>query len=233
MKTRRLMVWLLLLTGAVAIAWTMRAPLLRAALQWLDVGETPRRADYVMILTGDEDTRPFTAAALVKAGFANRVLVTQSASNPQVDDRVALPAYEMNRQVLLKRGIASDDITILPGAAAATYDEANALAAFLKDRPKTRVLVVTSDYHTRRSRWVFARTLGDRADQVSFISAPTDEFRKDCWWQDEESFVAVTTEYLKLAFYLVAYGHLGYWLAACGGLVLVAQWVHRRELVRR
>ena len=35
---------------------------------WLDVGQQPRQADYVMVLNGGENTRPFAAAALVGAG---------------------------------------------------------------------------------------------------------------------------------------------------------------------
>ena len=145
----------------------------------------PRPADYVMVLNGGEETRPFAAAALVKAGFARHVLVAATAVSPNVKDRIIPPYHEINHQVLLKRGIPERDITILPGAAATTFDEAAALAAFLAERPHARVLVVTSDYHSRRSRWIFARTLADRAEQVTFVSAPTDEFRMDCWWQDE------------------------------------------------
>ena len=131
--------------------------------------------------------------------------------------------------MLLKRGVAATSITLLPGLAATTYDEALALRAFLGDRPKTHVIVVTSDYHTRRSRWVFARALGDRAGEVSFVSAPADDFHMDEWWRDEIGFVTILTEYLKLAFYVARYGYLGYWLAACGGLAMVAGWTRWRE----
>ena len=149
------------------------------------------------------------------------MLVTEVASTPQETDLAFLPTHEITRQVLVKRGIPSGDITILPAAATTTFDEAQALAAFLRDRPRTTVLVVTSDVHTRRSRWVFARAPGPRAAQVSFVSALDDDFRRDCWWQDEAGLV-VMSEYLKLAFYVVYYGYVGYWLAACVGLALVA-----------
>lgn len=195
------------------------------------MGERPRAADYVMVLNGGEETRPFAAAALVKAGFARHVLVAATAVSPNVKDRIIPPYHEINHQVLLKRGIPERDITILPGAAATTFDEAAALAAFLAERPHARVLVVTSDYHSRRSRWIFARTLADRAEQVTFVSAPTDEFRMDCWWQDEGGFVTILSEYLKLAFYVVRYGHFSSWLAACLALVLVGHWIRRQQPV--
>jgi uncharacterized SAM-binding protein YcdF (DUF218 family) len=207
----------------------MYPQLLRAMARWLDVGARPQRADYVMVLNGGEETRPFVAAALVNAGFARRVLVAGTALSPHMEDRIVPPDHEINKRVLMQRGVAESDITILPGAAATTFDEATALAAFLVKRPRARVIVITNDYHSRRSRWIFARTLADRAEQVMLVSAPTDEFRLDSWWQDDEGFVTIGSEYLKLGFYVVRYGHFGYWLVACIVLVLVGRWIRRRE----
>ena len=220
---------ILLLVAALALLGTMYPQLLRAIARWIDVGASPQRADYVMVLNGGEETRPFVAAALIKAGFARQVLVAETAVSPSAADGIVPACHEINHQVLLKRGVPESDITILPGAAATTFDEATALAVFLAERPHARVLVVTNDFHSRRSRWIFARTLGDRAEQVGFVSAPTDELRMDCWWQDDEGFVTIVSEYFKLAFYVVRYGHFGYWLAACILLVLVGRWIRRRE----
>lgn len=156
-------------------------------------------------------------------------IVAETAPSPEVLDGIAPPYHEINRRVLLLRGVPAAAITILPGAAATTYDEAAALAAFLRRKPNAEVLVVTSDYHTRRSRWVFARVLRDRGWQVSFVSAPSDGFSIDRWWQSQVGLLAIVTEYLKLVFYAAAYGHLGYWLAACGVLWLTARWARRHQ----
>ena len=225
---RRSLLAAALLAAVLALLWATHPYLLRAMANWLDAGGHPQPAQYVMVLNGDEETRALVAGVLVKAGFAGRVLVTEVAIAPQETELALPPTHEIVRQVLVKRGIPSSDVTILPAAATTTYDEAQALRAFLKDRPKTTVLVVTSDYHTRRSRWVFARVLGPWAAQVSFVSAPGDDFRRDCWWQDETGMVAIVSEYLKFAFYIVSYGYGGYWLAACGGLALVASYVRLR-----
>lgn len=219
---RRFLVRVGLLLLALALLWAIRSPLLRAMRQWLDVGQQPQPADYVMILNGDETTRPFVAAVLVTTKFAPHVLITEVAQTAQELESAVMPYHELNCQVLVKRGLARNDITFLPPPAKTTYDEARALAGFMQDRPHAKVLVVTNDYHTRRSRWIFGRVLGPRAAQLSFVSAPSDGFRGDYWWQDEAGFVTILTEYLKLAFYVAYYGYVGYWLAACGGLALVA-----------
>jgi uncharacterized SAM-binding protein YcdF (DUF218 family) len=226
---RRLLAGLLLLALVLALLWAARVPVLRAAAGWLDVGIRSQKADFVMVLTGEENARPFAAVSLLKAGFARGALVTEIAATPSVIDMIVPPAHEINRQVLLRGGVVASAITILPASATTTYDEAKALAAFLRDRPQIRVLVVTSDCHTRRSRWVFSRALAGQSHQVSFVSAPNDSYRSDYWWQDEAGFVTITAEYLKLAFYVVRYGHLGYWLLACAGLMLVMHRIRRRE----
>ena len=232
-RRRRLLVGLALGAVLAALGWASYPGILRGAARWLDVGQRPRRADFVMVLNGGEDTRPFAAAALVKAGWAPRARVAEVAPSPDVLEGIAPAYHEVNRQVLLNRGVPAGRIAILPGAAATTYDEATALAAFLQNRPHAQVLVVTNDCHTRRSRWTFARVLADRAGQVSFVSAPTDEFPIDDWWRSQLGFVSITTEYLKLAFYAARYGCLGWWLAACAMLALVAGWIRRREAIER
>jgi len=232
-RRRRLSVGLLLVAVVLALLWAGRAPLLRAAARWLDVGGPPRRADYIMVLNGDESTRPFAAAALAKAHWARRVLIAEVVPTPAVIEGICPAYHDINRQVLLKRGVPAARIVILPGRAATTYDEAKALAAFLQDRPHARVLVVTSDYHTRRSRWAFARALGEWAGQVSFVSAPSDQFNMDRWWQDQWGLVAIASEYLKLAFYAACYGYLMHWLGACLGLAMVIRLVRRRESSRQ
>jgi uncharacterized SAM-binding protein YcdF (DUF218 family) len=229
---RRSLLAVALLAVVLALLWLTHPHLLRAMASWLDVGGRPHPAQYVMVLNGDEETRVLTAGVLVKEGLARGVLVTAVEIMPQDTELALPPTHEIARQVLLKRGVSSNDITILPAAATTTFDEAQALGSFLKDRPNTTVLVVTSDFHTRRSRWVFARVLGGQAAQVSVVSARGDDFRRDWWWQDEAGLSAIMSEYLKLTFYLIYYGYAGYWLAACGGLVLVAACTRLRYVGR-
>jgi uncharacterized SAM-binding protein YcdF (DUF218 family) len=226
---RLLELLLLSAAGLALVCWVVVSPpFLRAMAAWLDVGEPPRKADYVLILGGDENTRPFAAAALVRAGWAPRVLMVENAPSLAEIDGVIPRQAEITRQVLVHRGVPAKRFTLLPGEAVSTYDEACGLAAFLQRHPRARVLVVTNDLHTRRSRWVFTRVLGDRAGQISLISAPSDDFPINRWWRSQSGFLFVTTEYLKLGFYAVAYGRLGYWLAACAALAVIATCLRRR-----
>jgi uncharacterized SAM-binding protein YcdF (DUF218 family) len=196
---------------------------------WLDVGRPPKAADYALLLGGGENTRPFVMAALYKAGFVQKIMVAEDAALPQNVDAILPPYHEINRNVLVKRGVPSADFAFLPATAESTYDEALALAAFLKDKPEARVLIVTDDYHSRRSRWVFDRALGRQADRVTFVSAPSIDSSPGGWWRDEASFVAIAIEFPKFAFYVFDYGYFGDWLLACGGLALVSVWIRNHS----
>ncbi|MEN6457309.1 MAG: YdcF family protein [Thermoguttaceae bacterium] len=228
-RLRRLLIRLLLITVVLVLLWVARVPLLRVAGRWLDAGSPPRPADYVMVLNGEENSRPLVAAALVRAQLAPQVLVAEVLASPDVIDRVRPPSHEINRMVLEKRGVPANRITILPGRAGTTHDEALALAAFLDNHRHAKVLVVTSDYHTRRSRWAFSRDLGDHSGQVLFVSAPTEECDVTRWWLDERGVATIASEYLKLAFYTARYGCALPWLAACACLAVVIRCARNRD----
>jgi len=216
MSRGRRFFWGLLMAILIAGSlWSARSCVLTSMGRWLDVGGSPVPADYVLVLNGDENVRPFVAAALVKAGLAHTALVTKTVLLPQTEDLRLPRASEVNRRVLIRRGVDPQNVEILLPEAATTYDEARALASFLAARPEARALIVTNDYHTRRSRWVFARALGERSDRIAMVSAPNDQFELDAWWRNEAGFMTVGSEYLKLAFYVVCYGNVIGWLAAC------------------
>ena len=218
------------LTACVlAATLSARAHLLPAAAAWLDVGRPPQPADAVFMLLGDPNTRSMTAAALVRAGWAPRVLLNTLAPTEQEKKGVVPPAHEIHRRMLLHCGVAAADIVLLDNQARTTYDEVLGLASYLDSRPDWQVLVVTDGPHTRRSRWILRRVLGERAKQISLVSTVADECPPDSWWQNEAGFAFVVSEYLKLGFYAVRYGMAGY-VGGAGVALVLAWWIYRRRM---
>jgi len=198
-------------TTAILVAgYLTRGAWLPGLASWLDVGQPPRPADAVLLLNGNLNTRPFTAAALVQGGWARRVLIAREAASPAVEEGVVLPFHELNRRILLKSGIRDEDIVLLDSQVRSTYDEAVAVARYLDAHPGTRLLVVTDGPHSRRARWILAQVLGDRPGQFSMVSSPSESCLPESWWQNESGATFVLSEYLKLAFYAVRYSYLPY-----------------------
>lgn len=205
MKRLRRKPWLLGLVVAGLIVWFLAGSLLAFAGRWLDVGETPHKADYALVLGGDENVRPFVAAALWRAGYVRKVLVSRVADSPAVEEGLAIPTHDVIRAVLRVRDVPEANIVVLDTPCSTTRDEAVTLARYLEREPSATVLVVTNDFHTRRARWVIRKSLGDRASQATMISAPTEAFSLDGWWRSQAGFRFVVNEYLRLTAYVVLY----------------------------
>lgn len=231
MKHRRLTKrrWLLLgsAAGAALAVWLAAGSVLAFAGRWLDVGESPREADYALVLGGDENIRPFVAAALWRTGFVRRVLVSRTVNSPAVREGWELPVHEIIRRVLVVRGVPESAIVVFDTPAATTRGEAANLARYLERHPAATVLVVTSDFHTRRARWIVRKSLGRRAAQATMISAPTEAFRLDSWWRSQAGIRYVVNEYLRLAGYVVLYDRKFPYLAGAVVIVLAAAFIHR------
>ncbi len=103
------------------------------------------------------------------------------------------------------------------------------LGRALAEHPNATVTVVTSNYHTRRTRWAIGRVLDRDAERVRFVSVPTDYFDADCWWRVEEGFATYMKEYLKLPFYWVRYGWGGVWIGGAAVLALWFGWRRNRK----
>ena len=208
----RTIVGLALICCLTYYVWHVRSNWLPRLGRWLDVGEPFCRVDYVISLPGDENYRPFVAAAMVNTGFAQRALIVQNKPSPAELDGVAPHASEIVRRVYKYCGVPESKLTVLHGASGTTADDIDVLARFLENHPTATAAIVTSDYHTRRSRWTLRRRLGRLANQLNFVSAPNGIFDSNHWWQTEGGFVIVLTEYMKLIAYAIFYGRAVWWL---------------------
>ncbi|HVJ67838.1 MAG TPA: ElyC/SanA/YdcF family protein [Caulifigura sp.] len=199
--------------------------------RWLDIGEIPRAVDHVVLLPGDENVRPFVAAALVKAGLARDILVPQNFPTPAVADGVVPMNHEIISQILDRRGV-GDRLRVLSMKSDGTIDDARATREVLDHEPDAHVAVVTSFYHTRRARMSFRAIYGSRADDFLYISAPVTDITADNWWEGDAGTQMIVTEVVKVVIYWVQYGPGKYWFAAAF-VSLIVLWRWRRAARRR
>jgi hypothetical protein len=208
MKRRRAgCLFLLPLLGLVIWMFPWRGCLVEIG-RWLDVGEVPQRVEYVFVLPGDWSRRPFVAAALCNTGFAQIALIPRTKDSPDEASGLVLRNSEVIRRVLRHRGVEEDRIRVLQGASESTAGDLKILAGLLESEPETSLAIVTSAYHTRRTRWTARRFMGPQnMGRIIFISAPNPGFDVSSWWRTEEGFRRITTEYVKLLAYWLWYGN--------------------------
>ena len=201
MKSRWIFGAISTVIGAITLI-VFHAPILVQLALWMDVGITPRVADYVMVLPGGPERRPFVAAAMIKQGLVKNVLTAATETDPSNEEGVYPSTDQVLSRTLILRGVREDQIRVLPGRSNSTWTDAMALATFLRENPAATIAVVTDDFHTRRTSWTFRRVLGNDAKRIFFVSARVDRVSPHSWWTTEEGLGIYVGEYCKLLGYV-------------------------------
>ena len=149
-------------------------------------------ADAVVVLGGDASHRAPHGAALFSAGLAPVVLAVGGIES----DGTRSQAYKTARQ-LKKHGVPDDRILVSGQYEPSTLQEARATADYAGDRGWSRVIVVTSPYHTWRAGALFEEVLAPLQVEVLTAAAPEDPFDPESWWADPRQRRQVRNEYLK------------------------------------
>ena len=93
---------------------------------------------------------------------------------------------ELQEHDLIERGVPKDKIIRFPHDADSTLEEAAALARLCSERHFRSVIVVTSNYHARRARYIFAKVFPPGI-AVSVAGAHDGDFDPDHWWEKRKS----------------------------------------------
>jgi uncharacterized SAM-binding protein YcdF (DUF218 family) len=172
------LIFLLVLLAFFTLLYVVRQPLMRLAGQLWVVDEPPERADVIVVLGDDNYTgdRAAHAAELYRMGLAPQVVASGRLLRPYAG------VAEMIGRDLEFRGVPAASIVKFPHRAANTREEAEALSGLVAGRGWKRVLVVTSNYHARRTRFIFARVF--KPEVTARVSAARDsEFDPSHWWE--------------------------------------------------
>lgn len=165
-------------------------------------------ADAIVILMGSLADRSLEAADLYHSGYADEILIGNE-FDEGLDilkaSGVSIPeSAEMFSYVLVELGVPAEAIKILPGQAMSTLEEAHIVGDYLKGRQDIDiVIIVTSSYHTRRSKLTFESVFKKFDHEVTVLSRPSrySLFRPVRWWSDRESSKRIVQEYQKLAYF--------------------------------
>ena len=159
-------------------------------VQWLPVlawilicAEAPRRADAIFVLGGDQyGERILHAAALARQGYAPKVYVSGPSG--------IFDHYESDLSIEFARRRGYTDVTFLAleNDCKSTRDEAERYLPEFRRLGFKRILVVTSNFHTRRAGRIFRAVAQE--PEIHMMAAAAREFRPADWWlrrQDQKN----------------------------------------------
>lgn len=193
---------LALLGVALAIVALIAGPSVLERL--LVAGPTFTRADALVVMAGSRERLP-AAVRLYQQGAAAKVLLTNDGviGGWSTADQRNLAQVEWARRYLLNQGVPDAAIVMLPFSRSGSYyDALHARDYVLAAGGIKKLLVVTSDYHTRRTLWTFRRILS--ATDVVVGVYPV---RKDPDYRGRRLRI-LSLELIKFIYYQLRYGLL-------------------------
>ena len=173
------------------VLYLLRHPLLRLAGGFWIVDDGPAYSDAIVIL-GDDNyagDRAAKAAELFKAGWAPRVVARGRFLRPYES------ITDLEEHDLKNDGVPEQAIVRFQHHAANTKEEAEALHQLIRQQGWKRILLVTSNYHTRRARYICERSF-PAGTVLRVVPAPDSEYDPDHWWQSRRGLVIFSHEFV-------------------------------------
>ena len=156
------------------------------------VVNAPQKSDLIVVLAGETDRRPALALDLLRQGYAARILLDAPASARVYDSTLTQIAADYVRKLPF-----ASEIAICPIAGLSTRDESHDVATCLRgEHGATRILLVTSDYHTRRALSIFRHEV--HGASFSIAAAHDDSQFGIRWWTHRQWAKICLDEWLRL-----------------------------------
>lgn len=174
---------------------------LQAMADYLVVNEQLKTSDVIIVLGGEaKGERTERAVQLYKAGQSSRLLFSDGTSlswrTQAVDEMTALA----------KQLGVPDDAIYTEESSRSTYENALYTKEILKKNRWKSAIVVTTDWHTRRSQFIFDKIYRDSGIRLTYAGAKDPNFDDlQGWWQDGEKQQVVLSEWAKFFVYWLKY----------------------------
>ncbi|MGH9734304.1 MAG: YdcF family protein [Candidatus Acidiferrales bacterium] len=161
--------------------YLVRHPLMRLAGHAVIVDDSPRASDAIVMLSDDNYSgdRAARAAELIKGGWAPRVIASGRYLRPYMS------VSQLEQHDLIADGVPASAIIPLEHHARNTREECTVIGKYLTQRGWKHILLVTSNYHTRRADYICSRVL-PRGTELHVIAAKDSDFNPDDWWDTRQ-----------------------------------------------
>jgi len=154
----------------------------------------PQHADAIVVLAGETDRRPALGLQFLQQGYAPRMVLDVPA-NAKIYDETMLQISQQYVRELPQ----AQSVIICPIYGLSTKAESQDVSQCLRTLGVHSILVVTSDYHTRRALSTFRHELPGM--QISVAAAIDPQQFGGVWWQHRQWAKLNFDEWLRLVWW--------------------------------
>ena len=176
------LIGLLCLALVLVGLYLVRHPLLGFLGQNWIVEDPLQKSDAIIELSIDNfyADRATRTAEIYRQGLGTVVVASGVRLRPYAG------VSELMEHDLIERGVPKEKILRYPHDAENTREEGEALAKLAAQKNWKSVIIVTSNYHTRRTRYIFRRTFPENIS-VSVAGARDGDFDPERWYEKRKS----------------------------------------------
>ena len=185
----------------IIIGFIVKNPLLQSVADFLIANETAEKSDAIIVLGGEiKGERTKRAVELYNQGIAETLIFSDGTDlswrTKAVDEMTALASQMGVPDAAIKKETDSRS----------TYENAVYSKKMMLHNGFKSAVVVTTDWHSKRSQFIFDKVFEGSAIKLTYANAPDDRIDslKD-WWKDSEKQQIVMTEWAKFIVYWLKY----------------------------
>lgn len=160
---------------------------LLSAGRFLTLSQPPQQADVIIVLSGGPG-RVEEGAELYKANYSPYIIFSHTKESTSSSGDMLKTALAL--------GIPPDAI-LTEDAALSTYQNAELTLPIMKEQGFTSAIVVSSDFHMRRVKFIFDHVYKKSGIELTYLGSDSDYNAKQ-WWSDPYSRETTFNEYTKM-----------------------------------
>ncbi|MBC9785362.1 YdcF family protein [Heliobacterium chlorum] len=180
----------------ILVALSTLLLMLRFAGDFLVLADEPTKADAIIVLSGDDGGRTERAVELYHQGYAPYIIL----SGGRVYQETTMA--ELMQKHAIKLGVPKEAI-ILENKSSSTYQNAAHSKEIMEKYQFKSAIVVSSNYHMRRTKLVFEQVFQGTSDVFAYVPFDNQDYNPARWWEKNRGIMVTITEYIKLIGYVL------------------------------
>ena len=194
----RIFKWLIII-GLLIGLYFYYPNILKAIGNYLVENDSLEKSDAILVLGGDDEkgNRVSKGAKLYKEGYGKYLILSGR--------EIRWNTFETDIMEKQASHLKVPKLAIInaKNKASSTLAEAKFLKQLFEKRHFKSIIIVTSNYHTKRAKWVFSKVLKGTNIKISVHPSENSNYNPSSWWKDRNSTKTLFYEYTKLLWYTV------------------------------